>query len=130
MEILRLKNTSELLLHKSKKLVAIVEDLVYDEGVLRVIGEKKSLIVFVALDSLLSTKGIARSRLLYRMRNFLNLCVRFGVLFVIGFEKDAENGAFLTREKDEVIALGELLGLNRGQAKMAVARFEDLFIKK
>lgn len=130
MEIFHVKSTSDLLLYKGKKAVAIVDDLVYDEGSLRVIGEKKSLVVFVTLDNLLSAKGMARSRFLYRMRNFLKLCTRFGVLFVIGFEKDAREGAFSTREKEEILALAELLGLNRGQAKMGIARFQDLFIKE
>lgn len=129
MEIIRVNATPDLLVHKSRKAVAVLADYKYDEGVLRVLGEKKSLIVLISLGKLLKSHGIARSRLLYRLRNFLGLCTRFGVLFILGFEEDIKASAYTVREKDEIAAIGQLLGLNRGQAKMAVARFDDLFIK-
>jgi len=129
MEILRISTTHELLIHKNKKAVAILADYSYDEGALRVLAEKKSLMVLVSLDNLLKTRGMARSRLLYKLRNFLKLCTRFGVLFLLGFEDDIKNSSYSVREKSEIIAIGQLLGLNKGQSKMAVARFEDLFIK-
>jgi len=129
MEILRVGTTQDLLIHKSKKAVAILADYSYDEGTLRVLGEKKSLMILVSLDNLLKTRGMARSRLLYKLRNFLKLCTRFGVLFLLGFEDDIKNSNYGIREKSEIIAIGQLLGLDKGQSKMAVARFEDLFIK-
>jgi len=130
MQVIRIATTSDMLLHKNKKAIAIPGDYSYDEGTLRVLGEKKTLVVLVALDQLLKSHGMARSRLLYRLRNFLGLCVRFGVLFLLGFEEDIKSSSWSVREKEEVIALGQMLGLNRGQAKMAVERFEDLFIAK
>lgn len=130
MEFIKVNTTQDMLAHKGKRAIILPADYVYDEGVMRVLGEKKSLIIFVSLDNLLKSRGMSRSRQIYKLRNFLKLCTRFGAMFVIGFESDAKSGSFTTREKEEVIALGELLGLNRGQAKMAVARFEEIFIKK
>lgn len=129
MEIIRLKTTAELLNHKSKTAVAILDDYAYDEGSLGVIAEKKTLVVLVAFDSLLATHGMARARLLSKLRNFLKLCARFGVLYAIGFGADAKAGKYVVREPQETEAIGQLLGLNRGQAKMASARFKDLFVK-
>ncbi|MEM4359481.1 MAG: hypothetical protein QXT45_03040 [Candidatus Bilamarchaeaceae archaeon] len=130
MELIRVNATPDLLAHKNRRAVAILADYSYDEGVLQVLGEKKSLVIFVSLDQLLKSRGIARSKLLYKLRNFLALCARFGVLFVLGFEEDIKTSPYALRGKDEIVALGQLLGLNRGQAKMAVKRFDDLFARK
>lgn len=135
MEIIRANATQELLPHKSRKAVAILADYAYDEGTLRVLGEKKSLVILVSLSQVLKSRGMARSRLLYKLRNFLALCTRFGVLFALGFEEDfnfPSQSLFNIREKEEIAALGVLLGLDRGQAKMAVQRCCDLLeqIKK
>ncbi|MFH1222551.1 MAG: hypothetical protein V1492_05710 [Candidatus Micrarchaeota archaeon] len=129
MEIIRLKTTAELLNHKGRKAVAVLDDYAYDEGAVGVIAEKKALVILVAFDSLLTAHGMARARLFSKMRNFLKLCARFGALYAIGFEADARTGKYAVREQQETIVVGQLLGLNRGQAKMASARFKDLFVK-
>jgi RNase P/RNase MRP subunit p30 len=122
MEIHTLGSTPDLLGFRGKNNSLIVlQDYKYDEGALRVAGEKKSQIILVPVGQLITAKGMARARLLSKFRNFLKLCIRYGVLYAIGIvDKSIE------REDNELIAIGILLGLARGQAKMAVARFKDI----
>ena len=122
MEIKKLEITSDLLEYKGRKIAVILEDYRYDEGTLRVIGEKKAPVILIPVELLLTTKGMSRAKLISKLRNFLQLCAKFGVNYALGIiDKNTK------RDEKEIISVGVLLGLNEGQAKMAVKRFSDLF---
>ncbi len=121
MEIKKLKTTSDLLEHKGKKIAVVLDDYRYDEGVLRLIGEKKAPVIIIPAEILITSYGSVRAKLIYKLRNFLHLCTRHGVNYALGIlDKN------IKREDSELIAIGVLLGLNKGQAEMAVKRFEDI----
>ena len=121
MEIKKLKTTSDLLEHKGKKIAVVLDDYRYDEGVLRVIGEKKAPIIIIPADRLINSEGITRARLLSRLRNFLKPCIKHGVNYALGIlDKNTK------REDSELVSIGVMLGLNTGQAEMSIKRFKDI----
>ena len=125
MDVKKLKTTSDLLLHKGKKIAVILDDYRYDEGSLKVVGEKKAPIVIIPVDRIINSKGIARARLLSRLRSFLKPCVKYGVYYALGIvDKNTK------REDSELAAIGVMLGLNTGQAMMSIKRFKEIKEKK
>lgn len=121
MDVKRLKTTSDLLVYKGKKINVVLDDYRYDEGVLRVIGEKKAPVVIIPVDRLINSEGITRARLISRLRNFLKPCTKYGVNYALGvLDKNTK------REDSEIVSIGVMLGLNTGQAEMSVKRFKDI----
>jgi len=125
MEIIKLKTTSDLLVHKGRKIAVVLDDYRYDEGVLRVVGEKKAPVIIIPAERIINSEGTARARLISRLRNFLKPCIKYGVYYALGIlDKNTK------REDNELVSIGIMLGLNQGQAEMSIKRFKEIKEKK
>jgi len=107
---------------KNKKALVILRDHSFDEGAIKLIAEKKSLCILFDLGRVIRSNGVSRAVIMSKMRTLLRLCVKFGALY--SFASFAENESQI-RTPDELIHIAMLLGLNRGQAKNALAMLEE-----
>jgi len=85
--------------------------------------EGKASVFLLDFSDILNSSGGKRASIIKRMRNFAKLCLKYKVPFVIAsFAKNKEE----MRTADELIHIGFLIGLNRGQSKEALSRIKEL----
>lgn len=95
-----------------------------DVGLLRDAAEhEKAFIIPISL--LLESHGIQRAILMGRMRFFLKLCVKFRAPYILSSGARDEYGL---KSPQELIAIGEALGLSHDQAEWAIAEAPRAFI--
>lgn len=115
--IIQASDIHEAVKHKSRNALIMLKDHAFDEGAIKIIGEKKKLCFLIDLGRLIRMGGVPRAIAISKLRNFLNMCVRFGAYY--SFASFAEN-------EDQIRSPGELeniillLGLNRGQARFSL----------
>ncbi len=114
--IITINNIEEAPQHRNKKVLLLLKNYTYDEGSVKLVAEKKKACFLIDLDRIINSKGLQRALELSRIRTFLGLCNRFGAYYALKSESD--------RSEDELINIGLLLGLNRGQGKFALKMLE------
>ena len=115
MNIITIDKIEEAPKHRNKKILLILKNYTYDEGSVKLIAEKKKACFLIDLDRIINSKGLQRALELSRIRTFLGLCNRFGAFYAF---------RSTNRTAEEMIHMGFLLGLNRGQGKFAVKMLE------
>ncbi len=107
---------------KNKKTLVILRDWKFDDGAIKLIGEKKKACFLVDLSALIKSRGMGRAVLISKLRNFLRLCVKHGAFY--SFASFAENESEI-RSPEELESIITLFGLNRGQAKFALGMLKE-----
>ena len=110
------ENLEQAVNHKNRKALVLLRDYAFDDGAIKLIGEKKNVCFLIDLDRIIRSKGVPRAILLSKLRTFLKLCVKHGAFYTFA-ALDEKSQA---RSPEETIAIAMLLGLNRGQAKFAL----------
>ncbi len=117
LRIVRAGNGADSAKHKNKKVLIFPEKYEPDEGAFKLVAERKKACFLIDLGGLINSGGVRRAILISMMRRFLRMCVKTGAFYaLVSFSKTAEE----IRSAEELIAIGGLLGLNRGQAKFAL----------
>ena len=95
----------------------MLNDYAFDEGIIRVIAEKKNICFLIDLGRLIRSRGISRAVALSKLRNFLRLCVKYGAYYTFASFAESEAKIRSAAELEHIILL---FGLNPGQAKFAL----------
>ena len=85
--------------------------------------EKKDAVFLMDLSDIINSSGGKRGSIIKRMRNFAKLCLKYQVPFVLA--SFAQNEAEM-RTADELVHIGFLIGLNRGQGRAALSRIKEI----
>lgn len=85
--------------------------------------EGKDSVFLLDFSDILNSTGGKRASIIKRMRNFAKLCLKYKVPFVIA--SFAKNKAEM-RTADELIHIGFLIGLNRGEGRIALSRLKEI----
>jgi RNase P/RNase MRP subunit p30 len=105
------------LAYRNRKALVLLRDYAFDEGAIRLIADKKSACFLIDLGALMRVRGVPRAIAISKLRNFLRLCVKHGALY--SFASFAERESQI-RTPAELESIAMLLGINRGQAKLAL----------
>ena len=125
--IIRCKDIKEARNHWNKEKLVLLDDYSFDSGLMSEIGAKAKLCFLIDLSRIIKTSGIIRAIGLTKIRNFLRFCNKFGIFYTFAtFEERAED----IRSEEEIINIGLLFDINRGQAKFAVKMLEQYLKKK
>ena len=81
--------------------------------------EGKESVFLLDLSEILKSSGGKRASVLKRMRNFARMCIKYKVPF--GMASFAENEEEM-RTADELVHIGFLLGLDRGEGREALTQ--------
>lgn len=95
-------------------------------GLLKLAGEKKIGICF-DFRKILETKGYVRSGILKNMRTLVKMCIRKKVPTILA---SGAQSLWELRSSSDLIAFGELIGMNRGQAKKSLDYYPNKYINK
>ena len=98
----------------------------FTEGIARLAGEKKIGVCF-DFYKVLNSHGYNRSRIIRNMRSLTRLCIRKNVPLIIA---SGAKTIWNLRGTYELIAFGELIGMNRKQVKMSLDFYPNKYIKK
>jgi hypothetical protein len=85
--------------------------------------EGKESIFLLDLSDIIKTSGGKRASTLKRMRNFARMCIKYKVGFAMA--SFAENESEM-RNADELVHIGFLIGLNRGEGREALSRINEI----
>ncbi|NYZ76925.1 hypothetical protein H0O02_01260 [Candidatus Micrarchaeota archaeon] len=115
--IITIDNIGQAADHRNKKSLILLRNYAYDEGPVKLVAEKKKACFLIDLSRIIKAKGLQRSIEISRVRTFLGICNRFGAFYALASfaEKEEE-----MRTPEELISIGCLLGLNRGQGRFAL----------
>ncbi len=85
--------------------------------------EGKESIFLLDLSEILKSSGGKRASIIKRMRNFSRMCIKYKVAFAMASfaEEEAE-----MRTSDELVHIGFLIGLNRGEGKEALSKIKEI----
>jgi len=114
--IIQVDNIHGAVKHKNKKSLIMLKDHAFDEGAIKIIGEKKKLCFLIELDRLIRMKGVPRAIAISKLRNFLSMCVRYGAFYSFASFAEKEEQIRSPGELENIILL---FGLNRGQARFS-----------
>lgn len=115
--IIQAENLQDAVNHKNKKSLIMLKDHAFDEGAIKIIGEKKKLCFLIDLGRIIGSRGVPRAILISKLRNFLIMCVRFDAYYTFASFADSEEKI---RNAEELQNILLLFGLNRGQAKFSL----------
>ncbi|MFP3950207.1 MAG: hypothetical protein ACLFUZ_03915 [Candidatus Micrarchaeia archaeon] len=85
--------------------------------------EGKNALFLLDFSEILKTGKGKRASVLKRMRNFARMCSRYKVPFAVA--SFSENGAEM-RTAEELVHIGFLIGLDRGEGRKALSRLEKI----
>ena len=115
--ILECENIATTAQHRNRKVLLKIKDYSYDEGAVKLVAEKNTACFLVDVGQIIRAHGIFRVMWISRLRNFVRLCIKQKALYaIVSMTENHEN----IRTADELESIGVLIGLNRGQAKMAM----------
>ncbi|MEW6748743.1 MAG: hypothetical protein AB1295_03490 [Candidatus Micrarchaeota archaeon] len=103
--------------HKNRNSLIMLKDYAFDEGAIKLIGEKKRLCFLIDIGRLIRTRGVPRAIAISKLRNFLSMCARYGAFYTFASFAESEEQIRGPEEMENIVLL---LGLNRGQAKFAL----------
>ncbi|MBI2079300.1 hypothetical protein HYT84_00925 [Candidatus Micrarchaeota archaeon] len=104
---------------KNKEVLIYVKDFEFDVGAIKVLGDLGKACFLVDLSKVIQNRGVRRAIELSKIRRFLYFCNKYKAFYAFAsFAKDE----FSLRRPHELVFIGTLLGLNRGQAKFALER--------
>jgi len=115
--IITINNIEEAANHRNKKVLLLLKNYTYDEGPVKLVAEKRKACFLIDLSRVIKTKGLQRAIAISRIRTFLELCNRFGAFYALASFAEKESDI---RTPEELISIGCLLGLNRGQGRFAL----------
>ncbi len=84
---------------------------------------KKDALFLLDISDILDSSGGKRASIIKRMRNFTRLCLKYKVPFVLASFGKNETGM---RTADELVHIGFLIGLNRGEGRAALSKMEEI----
>ena len=116
-KLIEADNLQEAVKHKNRKSLIMLKDHAFDEGAIKVIGEKKKLCFLIDLGRIIRSRGVPRAIAISKLRNFLSMCVRYEAFYA--FASFAEKEEHI-RTAEELQNIMLLFGLNRGQAKFSL----------
>lgn len=116
-KIMKFADVAEAANSKNKKLLAVLEDYKFDDGAIKLIGEKKKLCFLIDLSRIIEGYGIRRSIEISKLRSFLKLCNKHGAFYT--FATFAEKKEEI-RSPQELMHIAQLFDINKGQAKFAL----------
>ncbi len=116
-KISEVENLSEAAQYKNKKLLLRLRDHAFDEGMIKVIAEKKKACFLIDLGKIIQSSGVPRAIAISKLRTFLGLCAKHGAYYTFASFAKNENEI---RTPDEICHIAMLFGLNNGQAKFAL----------
>lgn len=85
--------------------------------------EKKESIFLLDLSEVIKSSGGKRASIIKRMRNFSRMCIKYKVGFAMASFAENENEM---RTADELVHIGFLIGLNRGEGREALSRIKEI----
>jgi len=106
---------------KNKKTFILLNDYKFDDGAIKVIAEKKKACFLIDVSRIIKSTGTRRAVEISMLRNFLRLCIKHGAIYALVNLSEREEDK---RTDDELIHIGMLLGLSRGQGKKALQILE------
>ncbi len=115
--VMKFPEVTEAVNAKNKKNLIVLDDWKFDDGAIKVIGEKKSACFLVDLSRILKSRGIRRAVEISKIRNFLRLCNKHGTFYTFASFSEKEEEI---RSADELLHIAMLFDINRGQAKFAM----------
>ncbi len=95
-----------------------------DVGLLRDAKQEGKAFVF-PISMLLRANGIERGKLMSRMAYLLKLCVQLGAHYVLA---SGARNEYELKSPEELVVIGEALGLSRDQALWAISETPKLFL--
>jgi RNase P/RNase MRP subunit p30 len=115
--ITRVKTTADSAEHKGRKTLILIENHEFDDGSIKLVGEKKKACFLIDLSKIIDSNGVPRAIALSKLRTFLKLCNTHGAFYTFAdFARDENE----LRSARELMHISLLLGINRGQAKFAM----------
>ncbi len=97
-----------------------------DVGLMRSMAQNKKIFE-IPVNALLLSNGVERAILISKMRAFIKFCLKHRVDFALTTRAQNE---FETKTPGELIAIGEVLGLERDQAMRAISVVPESVLKK
>ena len=97
-----------------------------DVGLLRDAAEHKKAFLF-PISLILESRGIQRAILMGRMHFFLKLCIKFKAPYIL---TSGAKDEYQLKSPQELIAIGEALGLSRDQAEWAISEAPQPYISE
>lgn len=88
-----------------------------DVGLMRDAAESRKAFL-IPISPLLESHGIQRAMLMGRMRFFLKLCIKFRAPYLLA---SGAKDAYQLKSPQELVAIGEALGLSHDQAEWALS---------
>lgn len=85
--------------------------------------EGKKSMLLLDLGAIINSSGGKRASMIKRMRNFAGLCIRHKVPFAMASFCDRPESA---RNAQELVHIGFLIGLDRGQGREALSRLNEI----
>lgn len=116
-KIIQASDIREAVKHKNRNALIMLKDYAFDEGAIKIIGEKKKLCFLIDIGRLIRMRGVPRAIAISKLRNFLSMCVRFGAYYSFASFAEREDEIRSPGELENIILL---FGLNRGQARFAL----------
>jgi len=85
--------------------------------------EGKDSVFLLDLSDIIDSSGGKRASIIKRMRNFAKLCLKYKVPFVLAsFARNEKE----MRTADELVHIGLLIGLNRGEGREALSKLNEI----
>ncbi|MBI5222997.1 hypothetical protein HY990_01100 [Candidatus Micrarchaeota archaeon] len=113
--------------YKNQKLLLDLRDYAFDEGAVKLLAEKKKACILINLGRVIRARGIARAILISKIRSLLRLANRYGAAYAFATLAQEEQEI---RNAHELISIGTLFGINRGQAKFAIRMLGEYLTEK
>ncbi len=118
-EMIEVKNIKEAIKYYKKNKYILLEEYKAIPSLMKKFSEGNAKII-INLKKIIKNKGFKRAKEIALIKNFLKICVKFGINFIFAtFEENKENA----RTWREIIHIGFLIGLNAGQTKLALKQF-------
>lgn len=115
--VTRVRATADSAEHKNRKTLILVENHEFDDGSIKLVGEKKKACFLIDLSKIIDSSGVPRAIAMSKLRTFLKLCNTHGAFYTFAdFARDENE----LRSARELMHISLLLGINRGQAKFAM----------
>jgi hypothetical protein len=107
---------------RNRKTLAILDDYKFDDGAIKLIGEKKKLCFLIDLSTIIKSYRIKRAIEISKLRSFLRLCNKHGAFYAFASFADKEEEI---RSPEELMHIAILFDINKGQAKFALRMLDE-----